>query len=88
MSKPRQSSHPISTEAEEVLARFEAVPASESESGRDEVYVVYDGRRIAMRGNPGTPQAGTWVALEPGFEVTVNGGELVVIHDTGPPWIH
>ena len=28
----------------------------------DETYVVFDGRRIAKRGNPGTLQAGTWVS--------------------------
>jgi len=25
--------------------------------------------KIARRGYPGTPQAGTWVSLEPGWEV-------------------
>jgi hypothetical protein len=49
---------------------------------------VFDGRRIAKRGNPGTLQAGTWVLLEPGFQVVVDGGELVIIHDTTPPSIH
>jgi hypothetical protein len=31
---------------------------------------LFDGVRIAKRGEPGTPQAGTWVSLEPGYEVT------------------
>jgi hypothetical protein len=30
--------------------------------GRD-IYVVVDGARIARRGRPGTPEAGTWVSL-------------------------
>ena len=72
----------------EVFARFETVPASESETGLDETYVVFDGKRIAKRGNPGTLQAGTWVSLEPGFQVLVDGGELVIIHDTNPPSVH
>jgi hypothetical protein len=34
-----------------------------------ELYVLVDGKRIAKRGQPGTPQAGTWISLEPGWEV-------------------
>ncbi len=69
MKRPGQSDDPLPAEAaEEVTARFESVPASESETGIDEVYVVFDGRRIAKRGDPGTLQAGTWVSLEPGFQ--------------------
>jgi hypothetical protein len=29
-----------------------------------------DGVRIAQRGLPGSPQAKTWVSLEPGWKVT------------------
>ena len=36
--------------------------------GRD-VFVEVDGVRIARRGYPNSPQAGTWVSLEPGWEV-------------------
>ena len=89
MNGPRRSSYPAPGESsDEVFARFETVPASESETGLDETYVVFDGKRIAKRGNPGTLQAGTWVLLEPGFQVVVDGGDLVVIHDTTPPSIH
>jgi hypothetical protein len=28
-----------------------------------------DGKVIAKRGHPGTPQAGTWISLEPGYTV-------------------
>ena len=31
--------------------------------------VFIDGLKIAKRGHPGTPQARTWVALEPGWRV-------------------
>jgi hypothetical protein len=37
-------------------------------NGKD-FFVVIDGVRIARRGYPGTPQAGTWVSIEPGWEV-------------------
>ena len=33
------------------------------------VYVVVNGVRIAKRGAPGTPQASTWISLEPGYRV-------------------
>ena len=36
--------------------------------GRD-IFVIADGVKIAKRGHPGTPQAGTWVSLEPGWRV-------------------
>jgi hypothetical protein len=89
MNGPRRSSYPAPGESpDEVIASFETVPASESETGLDETYVVFDGKRIAKRGNPGTLQAGTWVLLEPGFQVVVDGGDLVIIHDTMPPSIH
>jgi hypothetical protein len=41
------------------------------EEGRD-IFVEVDGVRIARRGYPGTPQAGTWVSIEPGWEVVVS----------------
>jgi len=41
-----------------------------------------DGVKIAMRGQPGTPQAGTWTAIEPGWQVydSADGSGLVVEH--------
>ena len=39
------------------------------ESDGIDVFVVYNGTRIAKRGHPNTPQAGTWVSLEPGYRV-------------------
>ena len=32
-------------------------------------FVIADGVTIAKRGRPGTPQAGTWISLEPGWRV-------------------
>ena len=37
-------------------------------SGLD-LFVFVDGVKIAKRGHAGTPQAGTWVSLEPGWSV-------------------
>ena len=39
------------------------------ESDGIDVFVVYNGTRIAKRADPNTPQAGTWVSLEPGYRV-------------------
>ena len=35
-----------------------------------ETFVVLDGVRIARRGKPNTPQAGTWIFLQPGYQVS------------------
>jgi hypothetical protein len=32
-------------------------------------FVEVDGVRIAQRGFPDSPQAGTWISIEPGWEV-------------------
>jgi hypothetical protein len=72
--------------AKQVTGEIVSVPASESETGRDEVYIVFDGKRIARR--VGTAYAGTWVSIEPGFLVVVENGELMVIQSTDPPSIH
>jgi len=39
--------------------------------GRD-LFILMDGIKIAKRGHPGTPQARTWVSLEPGWRVFDN----------------
>jgi hypothetical protein len=39
------------------------------ESDGIDVFVVYNGTRIAKRADPNTPQAGTWVSLKPGYRV-------------------
>jgi hypothetical protein len=36
--------------------------------GKD-LFLEVDGLRIAQRGRPGTSQVGTWITLEPGWEV-------------------
>jgi hypothetical protein len=44
------------------------------------LFIVFDGKRIARRGRPGTPQAGTWVSIEPGYSVldSASGDEIVI----------
>ena len=56
------------------------VPECIVEITKTDIYVVYDGIRIAQRGKPGTPQAKTWISLEPGYEVfnTPDLSEIVV----------
>jgi hypothetical protein len=39
------------------------------ENGEPAIYITHDGVRIAKRGKPDTPQAMTWIALEPGWVV-------------------
>ena len=39
------------------------------ESDATGVFVVFEGVRIAKRGEIGTPKAGTWVSVEPCYEV-------------------
>jgi hypothetical protein len=53
------------------------------ESDGTEVFVIYDGKRIAKRGHPDTPQAGTWVSIEPGYTVWDKNypQELVIEHE-------
>ena len=39
------------------------------ESDAPGIFVVFEGVRIAKRGEIGTPKAGTWVSVEPCYEV-------------------
>ena len=39
------------------------------EDGQPVIYIEFDGKRIAERAHPDSPQARTWVSLEPGFQV-------------------
>jgi hypothetical protein len=38
-----------------------------------DIFVIVDGVKIAKRGRPDTPQARTWVSLEPGWAVRAIG---------------
>jgi hypothetical protein len=58
--------------AEKSIADFEIV------ADRKELFVRVGGETIAKRGQPGTPHAGTWIILEPGYTVFSKGDEIVV----------
>jgi len=48
----------------------EAVPEDPScPDGPTDLYLIFDGRRIAKRGKLGTLHAMTWISLEPGVVV-------------------
>jgi hypothetical protein len=53
-------------------------PECRVESDGPDLFVVFDGMRIAKRAKPGTLQAGTWVLLEPGYVVTMDRKTLYV----------
>ena len=36
-------------------------------SDGEDIFIIADGMKIAKRGHPGTPQAKTWISLEPGW---------------------
>jgi hypothetical protein len=59
--------------------KFLAEESKSAPCGCD-LFVIFDGKRIARRGYPGTPQAGQWVPLMPGFAVAdTDGGNGLVI---------
>jgi hypothetical protein len=49
-----------------------------------DIFVVVDGVRIARRGHPDTPQARTWVSLEPGWQVLDGEGfkSITITYDS------
>jgi hypothetical protein len=55
-------------------------PICTIEADGHDMFVIYNGIKIAKRGHPGTPQAGRWVSLEPGFKVysSPNHVQLVI----------
>jgi hypothetical protein len=55
-------------------------PATEIICDGENIFVVVDGVKIAKRGGPGTPQARTWISLEPGWRVLDQDGGLVIEH--------
>jgi len=57
-------------EQQRAEAVVETVPEEPSRpDGATDTYVIFDGRRIAKRGKPGTLHAMTWISLEPGVAV-------------------
>src|SRR5580693_600188 len=55
-----------------------------TEGKPQDMFLMVDGLKIARRGYPDTPEAGTWVPIEPGWEVKdVLGGNLGQVHQSG-----
>lgn len=53
-------------------------------SDGQDMFAVADGVRIAKRGRPGTPEAGTWVTLVAGWTVTGSPeDDEMITHDGG-----
>jgi hypothetical protein len=50
-------------------------PPFEVQTDGTDLYAVFHGVRIAKRGAKGTPQARTWISLEPGYRVRDEYGE-------------
>jgi hypothetical protein len=65
------------------LCYFICMSEASIESDGIDLFVVYNGVRIAKRGQPNSPQAGTWVSLEPSFRVFDKGypAKLVIERD-------
>jgi len=52
------------------------------ENDGSNVFVTFNGVRIAKRGKPETPRARMWVSIEPGYTVLDGGpSKLVVKYD-------
>ena len=54
-------------------------PPFEVQADGTDLYAVFHGVRIAKRGANGTPQARTWISLEPGYRVRDEYGELTIV---------
>ncbi len=61
------------------MTRRAMVPECAMMPADDDLFILLDGRKIAKRGRPGTPQAMTWVSLEPGYAVYDDGDEEIVV---------
>jgi hypothetical protein len=56
----------------------------EIEGDGSKIFVIFRGVKIAKRGHPDTPQAGTWVSLEPGWTVTGGKtGPMEIVYEPG-----
>ena len=68
------------------MARKITVQATRRTEGKpQDMCLMVDGLKIARRGYPDTPEAGTWVPIEPGWEVKdVLGGDEIWVRYTNP----
>jgi hypothetical protein len=79
-----------SSKADYPVVKVVVVAQKDSPTGQPEMYIELDGQRIAKRGYPDSPQAKTWIALEPGYQVfdgprdEDGGGSIAVIYNGRP----
>jgi hypothetical protein len=52
-------------------------------NGKD-IYVCCDDLRVAKRGHPNTPKAGTWICLIPGYIVTSPADHATISVEVDP----
>jgi hypothetical protein len=58
-------------------------PPVDKEIG-DELFVMVDGVKIAMRAKRGTGRGGSWIAIEPGWSVLeLDDGDALQVSDNG-----
>jgi hypothetical protein len=63
------------------MARSKEPVVEIQREGRN-VFLLIDEVKIAMRGEPGSPQAKTWVSLEPGYTVLdTDDGHIEIIRE-------
>jgi hypothetical protein len=49
----------------------------------DDIFIAFNGVRIARRGYPDTAQAGTWVSHQPGWRVLDGPNDSIAIERNG-----
>jgi hypothetical protein len=80
MNNTESEFHQIDTGGDGHTCAFEYVPNAKSARA---IYVVFDGKRIAHRGDPDGPHRGKWVSMVPGFEVVDEADGALSIYDEG-----
>lgn len=61
----------------------------ELEMDSEAMYLLFDGARIARRGDPETEQVGTWIPLSPGWEIRdLWGGQAIEVLRDGQTLFH
>jgi hypothetical protein len=64
-------------------------PTLTIEANPSDLFLLLDGAKIAKRGHPNSPQAGTWISLESGWRVLDDPqGGFVIEYDADAPIIH
>lgn len=53
---------------------------SEIKHDGQDIFLIVNGKKIAMRGKPGSIQAGTWIPLDTGYRISERNGNIEVEH--------